>query len=162
MIVRDATRADLPAIVAIYNTTIASRMVTADTEPVSVASRGDWFRRHNPHHHPVWVVDDFGAVAAWFSFQPFYDRPAYAATAEISVYVAEGYRRRGIGRSLVTQAIERAPGLGLKTLLGLIFAHNEPSLRLLEGSGFEQWARLPGVTELDGVERDVLILGRKV
>ena len=36
---RDATEADLPAIVEIYNATIAGRMVTADTSPVTVESR---------------------------------------------------------------------------------------------------------------------------
>ncbi len=43
MNLRPATEADLPAIVAIYNATIPGRMVTADTEPVSVDSRQPWF-----------------------------------------------------------------------------------------------------------------------
>jgi phosphinothricin acetyltransferase len=162
MELRDATEADLPAIVAIYNATIPSRMVTADTEPVSVESRFGWFGAHLPARHPLWVIDSDGVVVAWFSFQPFYGRPAYHATAEISLYVAESYRRRGIGRLLVQEAIRRAPALGLKTLLAFVFGHNQPSLHLLEGEGFERWAFMPGICEMDGVEYDVLILGRKV
>ena len=160
--VRDARETDIDAIVAIYNATVPSRMVTADTEPVSVESRRPWFAEHSPSRHPLWVVEDEGAVVAWFSFQPFYRRAAYDATAEISVYVAESQRRRGIGRGLVEEAIDRAPKLGLKTLIAYVFGHNEPSLRLFEGLGFERWALLPGVTELDAVERDVVILGRRV
>jgi L-amino acid N-acyltransferase YncA len=45
---REATRADLPSIVEIYNATIPSRMVTADLEPVSVESRVHWFEQHRP------------------------------------------------------------------------------------------------------------------
>ncbi len=47
----------------------------------------------------------------------------------------------------------------LKTLMGIIFAHNQPSLRLFEKFGFQQWGYLPQVAELDSVERDVIILG---
>ncbi|MDI9365978.1 MAG: hypothetical protein QM541_13560 [Flavobacterium sp.] len=44
----DASIEDLPTIVAIYNSTIAARMVTADTKPVNVASKLAWFQQHNP------------------------------------------------------------------------------------------------------------------
>jgi phosphinothricin acetyltransferase len=162
MDLRDATEADLPAIVAIYNATIPSRMVTADTERVSVESRRDWFRAHSPDKHPLWVMDDAGVIAAWCSFHPFYGRPAYHATAEISLYVSESYRRRGIGRRLLQEAIRRAPAVGLKTLLAFVFGHNQPSLTLLEAEGFERWAFMPGICEMDGFEYDVVILGRKV
>lgn len=55
---RDAVEADLPAIVAIYNATIAGRVVTADLEPVSIESRLAWFRAHNPERRPLWVALD--------------------------------------------------------------------------------------------------------
>ena len=63
---RLATQDDLPTIVAIYNSTVASREVTADTEPVSVASRQPWFDEHTPERRPLWVIhaaDDQGAAA---------------------------------------------------------------------------------------------------
>ncbi len=163
---RDATEADLPAIVEIYNATIPGRMVTADTEPVSVPSRLPWFHAHNPQKRPLWVLTDDahgGAVCAWLSFNSFYGRPAYNPTAEISVYIAETHRRRGLGRRLVQQAIACAPACEIRTLLGFIWAHNEPSLRLFEDSfQFERWGHLPRVAVLDGIERDLIILGRPV
>ncbi|MPZ48747.1 MAG: GNAT family N-acetyltransferase [Dehalococcoidia bacterium] len=162
MQLRDATEADLPAIVAIYNTTIPSRMVTADPDPVSVESKLSWFRAHTPDRRPLWILDEDGTIAAWLSFNDFYGRPAYHPTAEISVYVAEAYRRRGLGRQLLDEAIRRAPDLRLKTLLAIVFAHNEPSLRLLEGAGFQRWGFLPAVAEMDGIEYDDVILGRRV
>lgn len=160
--IEDATLADLPAIVEIYNSTIAGRRVTADLQPVSIADREQWFHEHNSHHRPLWVLRQGTEVAAWFSFQSFYGRPAYNATAEISMYVSEKFRGSGAGHMLLTEAIKRAPGLGIKNLVGFVFGHNEPSLGILKKFGFKEWGMLPGVAELDGIERDLVILGRKI
>ncbi|MBW4496916.1 MAG: GNAT family N-acetyltransferase [Oscillatoria princeps RMCB-10] len=162
MKIRDAVERDLPAIVGIYNASISQRMATADLEPVPVESRRMWFRAHTPARFPIWVVEVEGEIAGWLSFQLFYGRPAYSKTAEVSVYVAPKYQRRGIGRQLLSRAISQSPALGFKTLIAFIFAHNLPSLQLFEGLGFERWGYLPAVAELDGVERDVVIAGRRI
>lgn len=159
---RNAVLADLPRIVAIYNSTVASRMVTADTEPVSVESRLTWLHEHTPDKRPLWVVENAGKeMAGWVSFQDFYGRPAYAATAEISIYLHPDHRGRGLGRQVLEYAIARCGSLGIKNLMGYIFAHNAPSIRLFLQQGFQEWASLPGIAELDGVERTVKILGRR-
>ena len=72
------------------------------------------------------------AVESWFSFEDFRERAAYHATAGVSVYVSEAYRRRGIGRLL------------------------------LLGETIERWAHRPKVAELDGVERDLVVLGLRL
>lgn len=162
MTIRDAVETDLPAIVEIYNAAIPQRMATADLEPVSVESRYFWFFEHIPNSRPIWVIEVDQVIAGWLSFKSFYGRPAYHATAEVSIYVAPHYQRCGIGRQLVTQAIYYTPRLGLKTLLGFIFAHNQPSLQLFESLGFQRWGYLPQVAELDGVERDLLIMGYRI
>ena len=162
MTIRDATEADLPSIVAIYNAAIPGRTATADTEPVSVAQRLTWFREHDPARRPLWVAVDGARTFGWLSFQSFYGRPAYHATAEVSVYVSPAHQRRGIARTLLGHALEEAPRLGLRTLLGFVFGHNAASLALFERHGFERWALLPRVAELDGVERDLIIVGLRV
>lgn len=159
---RLATRADLARIVEIYNSTIASREVTADLEPISVESREPWFAEHSPQFRPLWVVEIDGEVAGWLSFSSFYGRPAYDGTAEVSLYIDERFRRAGIGRYLLGEAMAQAPRIGVHTLLGFIFGHNLPSLALFERYGFARWAHLPRVALLDGVERDLVILGRRV
>lgn len=161
-IIEDAVLEDLQAVVDIYNSTVAGRMVTADLEPVTVESRLAWFHEHNSHHRPLWVMRSEGKVVAWLSFQSFYGRAAYNATAEISIYVAEECRGAGVGRILLEKALAEAPRFGLNRLVGFVFGHNEPSLKLLRRYGFEDWGVLPGVAELDGVERDLVIVGRKV
>ena len=162
MRIRDAVEEDLPAIVEIYNSTVPSRMVTADPEPVSVESRRAWFRKHDPESRPIWVAEVDGEVAGWFSFEDFRKKPAYYATAEVSVYVSEKYRWKGIGRRLLAEAIRRAPEFGLKTLTGGIFGHNEPSIKFFANFGFERWAHYPRVAELDGIERDLVVLGLRL
>jgi phosphinothricin acetyltransferase len=159
---RLATRGDLARIVDIYNATIPSRQVTADTEPVSVESRVQWFEDHRPDTRPLWVGEAEGQMAAWLSFSSFYGRPAYRRTAELGIYVHTDFRNRGLGAYLLTQALTHAPSVGVNTLLGFIFAHNEPSLRLFERYGFARWGELPRVAVLDGVERDLVIVGRRV
>jgi phosphinothricin acetyltransferase len=155
MLLRDATEADLPA--------IPGRMVTADLQPVTVESRRAWFAAHQTPTRPLWVLtDERGDVAAWASFDTFYPRAAYDGTAMIAVYVAASRRRQGLGGRLLRDIVARAPSLGLHTLLGYIFGHNEPSLRLFAAHGFERWAHLPRVAVLDGVERDLVIVGRRV
>lgn len=162
MIHRIATLDDLPRIVAIYNATVPSRMVTADLEPVSVESRRPWFEQHDAALRPLWVVEGGAQVMAWLSFSSFYGRAAYDKTAELSVYVDARARRQGLGAYLLQQALTQAPSIGVDRLLGFIFGHNAPSLRLFEKFGFERWALLPGVARLDGVERDLVIVGRRV
>lgn len=162
MLIRDAAEGDLSAIVAIYNSTVPGRIVTADTEPVTVESRLSWFREHNKDTRPLWVVEDDGQIVAWLSFQSFYGRPAYKATVEVSVYVSDTHRQKGLGSMLLERALNQAPDLGMKTLLGFIFAHNESSLRLFEKYGFERWGYYPGIAELDGLERDLVIVGRRL
>jgi L-amino acid N-acyltransferase YncA len=162
MEIRDASVDDLPAIVAIYNAAIPGRMATADLAPISVESRRQWFNEHLPGSRPLWVLEEAREIKGWLSLQAFYGRAAYHATAEVSVYVAPDAQRRGYARKLVARTIERASEFGIATLLAFIFGHNEPSLAVFRSFGFETWARLPRVAELDGIERDLLILGRRI
>lgn len=160
---RDAEYKDLEKIVAIYNSTIASRMVTADTEPVTVASREKWFAEHNTTKRPLWVIEDeTQQIVGWVSFQSFYGRPAYDATVEISIYLDASQRGKGLGKAILQYCIDKAPEYGIKTLLGFIFAHNEPSLKLFRYFGFEDWATLPDIALLDGQERGLKILGKRI
>jgi phosphinothricin acetyltransferase len=160
MIIRDALESDLPAIIDIYNATVPTRMVTAELKPTTVEARLPWFREHSTNQHPFWVAESDGRVIGWLDFKKFLPRCAYRGSAEISVYVDEKLRRRGVARRLLEEAIGRAPSLGITAIIGLIFRHNEPSLKLFERLGFQRWGLLPGIARLDGVERDLIVVGR--
>lgn len=160
---RDASITDLKSAVAIYNSTVASRMVTADLEEVSIESKMPWFYDHNPETRPLWIVEDEeGKTAGWVSFQSFYGRPAYDGTAEISIYLAEDRRGKGAGAEILKHCLEQAPKLGINTLLGYIFAHNEPSLKLFHKQGFTDWGVFKNIANMDGEERTLVIVGKRV
>lgn len=160
--IRDAKPEDLAAIVAIYNASIPGRMSTADLQPVEVDQRREWFRGHTPDRHPLWVLEREGEVAGWASLQSFHERRAYEATAEVSVYVSPRHQRHGVANRLLSEVMKRAGGLGLETLVAFVFGHNAPSLSLFERHGFQRWAHLPRVARLEGVERDLIILGLRL
>ena len=162
MKIRDAIEADLPAVIEIYNATVSTRIVTAELEPTTVEARLPWFREHSPDEHPFWVVESDGRIIGWLDFKKFLPRCAYRGTAEISVYVDQEFRRRGVARRLLEEAIARARSLGISAMVGLIFAHNEPSLKLFERLGFERWGLLPRIARLDDVQRDLIIVGRHI
>lgn len=159
---RKATIEDLPKIVEIYNSTIASRMVTADTEPVTVEDRMDWYSRHN-EKRPLYVMEDEeNNICGWLSFESFYGRPAYDKTAEISIYISENYRGQGLGTLFIEEALSMAPALGIRSVMAFIFGHNQPSIKLFEKFGFEKWAHMPGIAEMDGQRYDLVILGKEI
>src|SRR5205807_1028968 len=109
--IRDATPADLPAIVDVYNQSIPAGWSTADTQPVAVADRAEWFRKFDPAKRPIWVAEaEDGRVIATAYLSSFYGgRPAYDATAEVSTYVATSHHRRGVGRRLKEFVIGQCP-----------------------------------------------------
>ncbi|GER66615.1 N-acetyltransferase [Weizmannia acidilactici] len=161
-IVRNADVRDLPAILDIYNAYIGNGIITADTVPVTVEERMPWFKQHNPDARPLWVMELGGEIAAWISLSDFYGRPAYRSTAEVSIYIAEKYRGKGIGKFLMKKMVNACPKLQVETLLGFIFRENQASLKLFAHFGFEEWGSLPKVAELGGRMHDLLIVGKKV
>jgi phosphinothricin acetyltransferase len=156
-----AQQEDLGKIVQTYNAAIPAQMATADLEPVSILSKQTWFEAHSANKRPLWLVQHSGNYAGWLSFNSFYGRPAYDGTAEISIYLENAYQGKGIGKACLAKAIAEAPSLDVHTLLGFIFSHNHASLNLFYAFGFDTWAKLPRVANMQGVMRDLHIVGLK-
>lgn len=159
---RHAQQSDLPKIVSTYNSTVPSRLVTADLEPVSVESKQAWFDAHSPNRRPLWTIEVGGNYAGWMSFNSFYGRPAYDGTVEVSIYLEENARGKGLGKACLQKAFDSCQELNIKTLLGFIFDHNDPSLQLFYKMGFEKWAHLPKIANMIDAERGLIILGKRI
>ena len=157
-----AQQSDLDKIVSTYNSTIASRLVTADLEPVSSESKQSWFNAHDKNRRPLWIVVFDGKYCGWMSFNSFYGRPAYDGTVEVSIYLEESARGKGLGKACLEKAFDSCNELKIKTLLGFIFDHNEPSLKLFYKMGFEKWAHLPKIADMIDAERGLIILGKRI
>lgn len=157
----NAEHQDLPAIVAIYNQAIPSRLATADLEPVSVASKEAWFAAYDLDHRPLWKIMVDGKLAGWVGLESFYGRPAYKHTAEISIYLDDAFQHLGLGQQALAYVITQLKRLDLNTLVAYIFAHNVPSQGLFKKNGFERWAHLPDVALMDDQLRSLDILGKR-
>jgi phosphinothricin acetyltransferase len=139
VLTRPATVADLGAIRAIYNYYVARSTCTYQIAPDSEASRLAWFQSRSPAH-PVTVAEHGGEVVGWASLSAWSERCGYARTVEASVYVRHDWHRRGAGRALVLDLIERARAAGHHTIIGGACTEQTASLALQESLGFERVA----------------------
>ncbi len=133
--VRPARLSDLAAITEIYNEAIVTTTATFDTEPKSDAEQLEWFQAHDSRH-PILVMELDGVVVGWSSLSKWSDRCAYSDTAELSTYVRNGFRGKGIGRKLKQAIDAEARRLGFHTVLARITEGNEVSIHLNEAFGF--------------------------
>lgn len=156
--VRDAVEADLPAIIDIYNQSIPSGLSTADTHPISAEERRPWFRQFSPKKRPIWVAERAGKIVGYIYITSFYGgRPAYDKTAEVSLYLAPKAQGQGLGTDLMQRMIDACPQLGVTTLIGMHFDHNEATKRLNDRFGFQQVGYLQEIAEVHGEQRGLLL-----
>lgn len=137
MHIRPATPDDVPAITAIYNQAVLTSTVSFDLEPKTEDDRMRWFTERKPQH-PVVVAEQNGVLMGWGALSKFAERPAWNGTAEISVYVSETHRRKGLGRALSLALLELAPDLGLHAILARICTENLGSISMVRSLGFSE------------------------
>ena len=138
--VRPATAHDLRAINAIYNFYVETSPATFDTEPTSDRRRLEWFEQRVATSLPVLVADAKGEIAGWCSLSDWNPKAAYATTKDESIYIADGFRGRGVGRLLLGAALDEAQRLGVQVVMAGVVACQEPSLALHRSLGFDQSA----------------------
>ena len=133
--IRKAVYTDIPAITGIYNEAILTTTATFDTEPKTTAAQRKWLKAHGPKN-PVLVAVEGGKVVGWASLSEYSDRCAYSDTAELSVYVKEKFRNRGIGRKLMETVLAEGKKAGLHAVISRIVSGNGISIHLHHESGF--------------------------
>jgi L-amino acid N-acyltransferase len=154
--IREAGPSDAAAIADIYNQAVLHTTATFDTVAQSADERLAWLSSHGPAH-PVIVAEEDGVVLGWGSLSRYSARPAYARTAEMSTYVDEASRGRGVGGALAAALLERGTAAGLHVLLVRICTENEVSLAMYERLGFEHVGVLREVGEKFGRLLDVAV-----
>lgn len=136
--VRRASWEDCPEILDIYNDAVLKTTATYDYEPRPLDHRQAWFHDHVRTGLPIFVaVNQEEKVVGWSALNRYHDRKGYQFTSENSIYIAEKWRGRGIGKMLLAPLIEEAPKCGLHVIIAAIDASNTASIRLHERFGFE-------------------------
>ena len=117
---RDAIEGDLPAITALYAREVEGGTATFETTPPGPEEMARRFAAVRAHDLP-WLVAEFdGSFTGYAYASPFRPRPAYRYGVEVSIYVEDHARRRGVGRALLEALIERTRRRGLRHLIGAI------------------------------------------
>jgi L-amino acid N-acyltransferase YncA len=148
MLIRDATNADLPAILAIYNDVVANTTAIYDERPSTLDERQTWFDGRRRQGLPVLIAELDGEVVGFSSFGEWRSRWGYRYTVEHSVHVRADCRGRGFGRALIEALFPRAAALGMHMMIGHIDSAAAASLRLHEKLGFTMVGTFPEVARL--------------
>ena len=143
--IRLATVDDLQAINDIYNEFVLRSTCTYQTEPETMDARRAWLAAHGERHPVTVAIDGGGTLVGWGSLSPFHRRAAYGRTVENSVYVRADQHRKGIGRALLADLLERGRQAGHHTVIAGIDAEQTASVALHAAMGFERVALLKEV-----------------
>jgi len=158
-----------PAVREIYREGIATGNATFETE------LPDWETWDSSHRTDCRIValepfdkdSDFViplekvTVLGWAALSPVSGRGVYRGVAEVSVYVAAGARRRGVGKALLQALVQESEVNGIWTLQAGIFSENAPSIALHKSCGFREVGVRQRIGKLGATWRDVLLLERR-
>jgi len=137
LMIRPATLDDLGAITDIYNQAVLHTNTTFDITPKTLKEQKVWFYRHDAKH-PILVAQRDNTIVGWASLSPWSERRAYADTAEIAMYIREGYWGQGIGRELTKAIFKAGKEVGIHTIISCITEGNAASLHLGKELGFRR------------------------
>jgi phosphinothricin acetyltransferase len=160
MVVRDATDADLPAILAIHNDAILNSLAIWQYEAVDLANRRAWFEERRAQGFPVLAVEADGALAGYASYGPFRFGAGYDGTVENSVYIARERRGRGLGLPLMQALLDRARAEGRHVMVAGIGLPNDASVALHTKLGFTQAGTLREIGRKNERWLDLLFMQR--
>jgi phosphinothricin acetyltransferase len=136
MNVRDATEADLPAILAIINEATLNTTAVWGIAPTTLEARHAWWKDRIDAGFPVLVASEGATVLGFASYGTFRPWEGYKHTVEHSVYVDAAARGKGVGRVLLSALIDHATATGKHVMVAGIDASNAVSIRLHETLGF--------------------------
>ena len=129
------------------------------TFETSAPSWESWNGSHLENCRLVAVEGD--QVLGWAALTKVSDRCVYAGVAEVSVYVGDKARGKGVGTALLNALIDESEKNNLWTLTAGIFPENEASIHLHEKMGFRLIGRREKIGKMNGVWRDTLQFERR-
>jgi L-amino acid N-acyltransferase YncA len=161
ILVRDAREADMAVVQAIYAHHVRHGLGSfEETAP----ELGELLRRRAElvaQGFPYLVAEIAGEVVGFAYAGPYRSRSAYRFTVEDSVYVSHKALRRGVGRALLRELVDRCTALGYRQIIAVIGdSANERSIGAHSATGFRMVGRLPAVGHKLGRWVDIVLMQR--
>ena len=161
MAIRTATTADIPAMLAIYEHFVKNTAVSFEYELPTEEVFLKRFEEHiNLYPWLVWEEDD--EVLGYAYAGRAFERAAYSWNAEISCYLAESVRGKGIGRKLYSVIEDILTKQGCRKVFAVVTSANEVSVRFHEALGYRQMAIYKDVGYKLGAWYDVIWLEKQL
>lgn len=161
MLIRACEAGDLQQITAIYDRAVRTGSASFEIDPPGEIEMAERRQALLDGGYPYLVAELEGEVAGYAYAGPYRARPAYRSTVENSVYIAERYQRRGLGRGLLASVIEAAAESGFRQMIAVIGdSANLPSVRLHETAGFVHVGTLRAVGWKHGRWLDTVLMQR--
>lgn len=151
MLIRHVNPSDAASIAEIYNSAIEAGGANAYTEALPFSHFQNLIADHPSQSYPMLVAEEEGEVLGMAYISPYRcGRKALAITAEISFYVSDKARGKGVATKLINEIEKLSPELGIESLFGIILDTNTPSINLMKKLGYSQWAHLPKTARFGG------------
>ena len=147
---------DWEAVKGIYEDGIATGNATVDTHAPEWER---WNRDHRPDCRLV--ARDVDKVVGWAALSPVSARSAYSGVAEVSVYVSEQSRGKGVGKLLLSTLVTTSESAGIWTLQAMIFVENKASISIHSSCGFHSVGTRERIGSLNGQWRNTLLMERR-
>lgn len=155
LVIRPITQDDIVSCLDIYNYEVVNGVATLDLEPRTLEEWREWYNAHRDEHHPIIVgtIDD--VVVGYASLSPYRLKDAFKSTVELSIYIHQDYRGKGVASKLMAHILEHAKENDtLHTVVSVITAGNEASTALHTRFNFTYCGLTPEVGFKHGKYQD--------
>ncbi|MCX2679220.1 GNAT family N-acetyltransferase [Galbibacter sp. EGI 63066] len=152
---KDIEEKDLPVVKDIYDWYIANSTATFHTEPISLSALKELLHFDHPLYDSLFIYAD-DKLAGYCFTTHYKKRQAYDRTAEVTIYLKNGFGGKGIGKKALDHIEKKAKESGIKSLLGIITGDNKASISLFTKAGYFQCAHFKNVGEKFGKILDVV------
>ena len=155
LVIRPITQDDVVSCLDIYNYEVVNGVATLDLEPRTLPEWQEWFDAHQTVEHCIFVglMDD--VVVGYASLSPYRTKDAFKSTVELSIYIHQGHRGKGVASKLMAHILEHAKENDtLHTVVSVITAGNEGSTKLHSRFGFTYCGLTPKVGFKHGKYQD--------
>ncbi len=156
MEIKPITNDNFSEVIEIYNQGLATNIATFQNDSPQWE---EWDKGHLAFCR-ISIYDN-DKMIGWASLTPVSSRCVYAGVAEVSIYIAQDERGKGIGKTLLTELIQQSEANYIWTLQSGIFSENESSIKLHEKCGFRLVGYREKIGKKNGIWKDNVLMERR-